>query len=236
MEGWREEQLHALLTLADEQELFDVLTRLAHGLGFEYCAYGLRTPLPASRPRVVLLNNYPTEWQSRYQEMGYLSIDPTVVHGMRSSLPLLWTDDTFASARALWEDAHSFGLRYGWAQSSRDASGVGGLLTLARSDGPLTEQELRTKAPRMIWLTQLAHIGMSRCITPKLLPDVSPHLTDRELTVLRWTADGKTSSDIAEILNISERTVNFHINNAVEKLGTANKLAAAVKAAVLGML
>jgi len=54
--------------------------------------------------------------------------------------------------------------------------------------------------------------------------------------VLRWTADGKTSSEISCILNIAERTVNFHINNVVAKLNAANKTSAAIKAAMLGLL
>ena len=236
MDGWQEDQLHSLLTIDDKQELFDKLTSIARDLGFDYCAYGLRAPVPISRPRIIMLNNYPLDWQARYQEKGYLAIDPTVNHGMRSSLPLLWTDEIFTSARELWEGARSFGLHFGWAQSSHDAQGIGGLLTLARSDEPLTDTELLDKAAKMSWLTQIAHVGMSRCLGSRLLPETEIHLTDRELTVLRWTADGKTSGEVSTILGISERTVNFHINNAVEKLGTVNKLAAAVKAAVLGML
>ena len=61
-------------------------------------------------------------------------------------------------------------------------------------------------------------------------------LTDREIEVLRWTADGKTASEIADILNISERTANFHIANAITKLNAPNKTAAVVRAGMLGML
>ena len=77
---------------------------------------------------------------------------------------------------------------------------------------------------------------MSRCLTTKLLPEGEIRLTERERTVLRWTGDGKTASEISIIMRISESTVNFHVRNAMAKLGTANKLAATVKAAMLGML
>jgi len=236
MESWQEEQLQALLAIQCEHELFEALATVAHDLGFEYCAYGLRMPLPVSRPKVVMFNNYPTPWQARYREQNYLAVDPTVCHGMRSLIPIIWSDEVFAAAHALWEEARSFGLQVGWAQSSRDANGVGGMLTLARSGEPLTNVELRDKGLKMTWLTQVAHLGMSQCLTAKLLPEGEIQLTDREVAVLHWTADGKTSGEIADILRISERTVNFHINNAVSKLGTANKLAATVKAAMLGML
>ncbi|MDF0522996.1 helix-turn-helix transcriptional regulator [Bradyrhizobium yuanmingense] len=35
---------------------------------------------------------------------------------------------------------------------------------------------------------------------------------------------GKSSWEIAKILNISENTVNFHLKNAIRKLGTTNRM------------
>jgi LuxR family transcriptional regulator len=86
------------------------------------------------------------------------------------------------------------------------------------------------------WLTQVAHMAMSHIIVPKLLPELSTDLSSREISVLRWTAEGKTAGEISDILAISERTVNFHINNTMVKLNAANKTAAAIRAAVLGLL
>lgn len=77
---------------------------------------------------------------------------------------------------------------------------------------------------------------MSRLLVPKMLPETSVQLSSREVEVLQWTGDGKTSAEVSEILNISERTVNFHIGNAMTKLNAANKTAAVVRAAILGML
>ncbi len=61
-------------------------------------------------------------------------------------------------------------------------------------------------------------------------------LTERELQVLTCVARGKSSSDIATILGISERTVNFHLDNAMRKAGVATRVQAAVKCAMLGMI
>lgn len=63
-----------------------------------------------------------------------------------------------------------------------------------------------------------------------------PQLTVREIEVLRWTADGKSAQDIANILSLSKATVDFHVRNAVAKLQVPNKTAAAVRATVLGIL
>lgn len=236
MKPWQETQLQALQTSDSEHQLFQTVTSLATELGFDYCAYGLRLALPLNKPKIVKISNYPMAWQTQYQTKNYCAVDPTVKHALRSPLPILWSDDLFASAAEFWEEARSFGLCHGWAYPIRDAHGVIGMLTLARSNQPLTETELAAKAFKMAWLTQNAHIALSRRLLPKLLPEADTQLSNREIAVLRWTADGKTAGEIASIMKITERTVNFHISNAATKLNAANKTAAAVKAAMLGFL
>jgi DNA-binding NarL/FixJ family response regulator len=56
-------------------------------------------------------------------------------------------------------------------------------------------------------------------------------LNDREVQSLTWSARGKTSTEIAVILGLSKRTVDFHIENACRKLNVATRIEAAVKAA-----
>src|ERR1700693_5852973 len=56
-------------------------------------------------------------------------------------------------------------------------------------------------------------------------------LSDRELECLTWSARGKTSPEIAVILNISKRTVNFHIENACRKLNVSTRTEAVARAA-----
>ena len=52
-------------------------------------------------------------------------------------------------------------------------------------------------------------------------------LTPREGDVLRWIAAGKANRDISDILNISARTVNKHLEQIYIKLGVENRAAAA---------
>lgn len=61
-------------------------------------------------------------------------------------------------------------------------------------------------------------------------------LSDREAETLAWSARGKTSGEIAGILGLSKRTVDFHIENARAKLGVATRIEAAVKAATGGII
>jgi DNA-binding CsgD family transcriptional regulator len=61
-------------------------------------------------------------------------------------------------------------------------------------------------------------------------------LTEREIEALTWVAKGKSSADIAVLMNISERTVNFHVNNVIHKLGVATRVQAAIRCALLGLI
>lgn len=58
-------------------------------------------------------------------------------------------------------------------------------------------------------------------------------LTPRETEVLSWLAKGKTNRDIADILGMSHRTVNKHLEHVFEKLGVETRSAAA---AIAGQL
>jgi DNA-binding response OmpR family regulator len=69
--------------------------------------------------------------------------------------------------------------------------------------------------------------GVARTeLWPKLIA-----LNDREVETLTWAARGKTSTEIAQILGLTKRTVDFHIDNARTKLGAATRTEAVIKAA-----
>jgi len=56
-------------------------------------------------------------------------------------------------------------------------------------------------------------------------------LNDREIEALTWAARGKTSAEIASILGLSKRTVDFHLDNARAKINAATRTEAVIKAA-----
>ena len=77
---------------------------------------------------------------------------------------------------------------------------------------------------------RLSRTSPGRPVPPKV------SLTEREIEALAWSAQGKSSTDIAVLMSVSERTVNFHITNAMRKLGVATRIQAAVKASIAGLI
>jgi len=53
-------------------------------------------------------------------------------------------------------------------------------------------------------------------------------LTVQETACLRWCKEGKTNWEIGLILDISAKTVEFHLANTMRKLGAANRMTAVV--------
>lgn len=228
------DKVAAIQSATTIQTLLEVIEEITKEIGFEYFSYGHRSHTPLSAPKLDLINNYPDNWQNTYKEKRYFEQDPTIIHALRSTSPLIWDDETFTGSRTLQEDASQFGIDYGWSQATRSTSGVS-MLTLVRAQEPMSDSEIQSNAPSLMWLTHVINEAIEKFIDTNLeLSEVI--LTSRESEVIRWTADGKTSYEISVILGISERTVNFHLNNVMVKLKSHNKISATVKAMALSLI
>jgi LuxR family transcriptional regulator len=148
---------------------------------------------------------------------------------------MLWADPTFACFPQLHKDACEHGVRHGVSLAVHDTCGQVSMVSLIRRERVLGADEFCLKAGQCLLLVNMLHQRLGGHLFNAL--DSSPsHLSSRELEMLRWSAQGKTAGDIGAILSLSERTVNFHINNAVKKLGMNNKISAVVHVAQTGML
>jgi len=78
-----------------------------------------------------------------------------------------------------------------------------------------------------------AHLRVARQLNEAMLVQQTDNealrenpLTQREMVVLEWVAHGKTNRDIGDILSMSPRTVNKHLEHIYEKLGVETRTAA----------
>jgi len=68
------------------------------------------------------------------------------------------------------------------------------------------------------------------------LPDKEPHLTHREVEILRCAGEGKTGKETASVLMLSRRTVQNHISNIYQKFGIRNMVGVLKLAVSKGIL
>ncbi|WP_244122295.1 autoinducer binding domain-containing protein [Burkholderia latens] len=236
MHAWREKYLNGYTAAKSGADVFLEFSADVRALGFEHCSFGLRVPLPISKPQFMLQSNYPQTWVERYVSRNYFAVDPTVRHGLSQMSPLIWRADSQTQCVEFWEEADQHGLRHGWCMPSVSRTGAIGLVTMVRSGEPIDERELAEKGYQMSWLASTANYAMSMHLLPQFVPEYAVELTARERETLQWSAAGKTYAEIGKIMHVDERTVKFHLVNAMRKLNAANKTEAAVKATMLGLL
>ncbi len=78
-------------------------------------------------------------------------------------------------------------------------------------------------------LAEIVHVRLAR--SPRSASDGGGVvLSEREVACLTWSARGRTSAEIAQILGLRRRTIDFHIETARRKLNVATRIEAVVKA------
>jgi DNA-binding CsgD family transcriptional regulator len=197
---------------------------------------------PTLPPDLIYLTNLDPRWTTHYLENGYAQIDPVVRACTALRLPLVWDKSFKSNSRSQLEDvmmrdAWDFGLKKGLTIPIHGPEGEFALVSLnseiADTEFARTAASARFAAQTLAYYFHDAVQTSFRDIvqTPPPVP-----LTDREVEILKWTVAGKTAWEIGAILKISERTVNFHIQNVMEKFGVHNKTHAAAKAVNLGLI
>ncbi|MFD2641555.1 autoinducer binding domain-containing protein [Pseudomonas japonica] len=220
--------LHVLAREVSPHLRFATLHDLVVQLGFDFFGFSCWTSFD---PRPLLWSTWPVGWNQNYRSRHYIEVDPRIDHCRRSILPIAWNEEFFRCAPGLWDDAQAFGLCHGWSQGSH-SDGVFSILDVARHTGPIGAEEWYEKAGQVLLLCNLIHMNQVEELKRKI---AALSLTCREIEVLRWSAIGKTAEEVADILHLSESTVNFHTRNAIVKLGVQNKVAAIARAAQLGL-
>jgi len=234
MNTWQEELLDGSEDDLCEHAAFNKIEAAAQALGFEQCAFALQLPSWSGGNRALVLNNYPALQWRRYLSREFLQPDPLDSPGYCKLDPIVWSEKILRATHAVREEARVAGQSVGWLQSSAISLGLAGILTLSRSDEMLSRKALASRADDLRWLVRVSHITLCGIFVSR--PKEAVSLTRREIDVLQWSAEGKTTGEVAQIMALSENTIKFHIKKSTEKLGSANKTAAVVRAVRIGLL
>jgi DNA-binding CsgD family transcriptional regulator len=179
--------------------------------------------------------NYPTQWLAEYRRLELAKVDPAAKMLFRTDRLIVWADlrrqHKAKDDRRFFDMAGQFGLHDGFSFGARFASRSNASFFTCEGDG-LTGH--RRHVAIVEYLLPHLHAALSK-VHLGLLKEM-PVLTEREREVLRWTQYGKTNAEIALQMNVSGRTVKFHIENAIRKLQANNRTQATAIALAQGLI
>ena len=234
------EALQCFAVARNIDEIRDLCDSFVRQLGFDTFVYALRFPAQFSESRLIIITSYPDAWIDHYFENDYSSADPVMDHCKKHVTPFAWHDIAKGSsntAEKVMSEAAEFGLRNGVTVPVHAPHGELGIFSMALNRNNKSALEVTDHAlPFVQLLASYLHESLRRVSDFGGAGDEKNILSDRERECLRWVADGKTSWEISVLLNVSERTVNFHLKNAAVKLDVFNRQHAVVKAVLKGLI
>lgn len=230
----------SLLNCTSVEELHTNALAITREMGFENFLYGVQVNTSLTRPYRFILSCYPEAWRKHYDDEGYASIDPTVLHCARTSIPIIWKNEVFKGRKEarVRSEAKDCGLVSGASFSVHGGRGEAAMLSLATSrESREAQDDILAMMSQAQLLTCYLHEAVQRVVLSKGPPPLKKiNLTEREKECLLWAAEGKTGWEIANIVSISERTVTFHLQNASQKLGVVNRRQAISRALSMGLI
>lgn len=213
------------------------VTKRIRELGYDgFFARRYRSGHPLEHTPCAASNNHP-----RLNASGISAFDRSAKWLVRLNAPLEWDakllEEQTASPRELEYigSAHKLGLSGGLSVAMRMAERVTYVWEIARTAPAECALDYESKA------AICGHLFLVSCMlqsnsSPKHDVSQGTHLTPREIEILEWCKEGKTYADIASILGISSKTIDYHMSKIMRKLGVHDKVAAIIAATRTGLI
>ena len=240
----REWTLATVIAAADavtsEYDALKLLRALAHAHGFaRFMVAKIAGPNDRRLADLVRLTNWPGELIAAYDAAELLATSRVSNEIKGTPLPVWWdlretpahgSGDEAERARAMFmRHAMPAHLAFTVADGCGTRTAVSFSGARDRPDGHATA---RLHAAALYTNERLRTVASPSHATPSR----APTLTARQRDVLEWTARGKTTPEIAIILDLSPHTVDHYAHAAMERLGAVNRTQAVAEAVRLRLI
>jgi DNA-binding CsgD family transcriptional regulator len=178
--------------------------------------------------------SYPLEWLTIYRKNMFHKKDPIALENFSNFKLQYWADTykKYEIDKEFYNTSQDFKLINGYATGITNQFRTEGcLLSFAGDlkDHPRHVYILNNLSPHL-------HSAFKRALFIEDKHKSLLRISIREKEVLCWVSQGKTTWDISQILEISERTVKFHVNNIMIKLDAVSRPQAVAIALTKGMI
>lgn len=231
-----EDYIAKTLKAQSTDELSHAYSKAIEAEGYENC---ILTSIRNQEVRHVAWFEFPDGYVDAYFENRWEKIDPILDCSLRAPRPFFWNQ--VVQERKLSSAQHTFmnecrelGVHSGIVFPMHGPGERLEIMSISRRADDSSDPGRLGVLHAMSVQTWSRYLELSETAT--FVQDEDIRLTPRELEILRWCKDGKTYSEISEILSISSKTVEFHMGNLMDKLRASNKISAIVIAIQRGVL
>ena len=233
-------------------DLFDLIKEMENPLQadvfFEAMkdAYGLENILYnhvngaiRNKDNCFLVGLYPPAWIDHYFQSGYFQHDPVAQLGMTRKSPFDWGEipKETREARKIFAEWNDNG--YGNQGLTIPLTSPAGETATLNLSSNMSDADWQALKPYLLHdlsiLGELYHHSASHKME-QVGQIEALRLSDRELECLKWAASGKSIWETSVILNIAERNVRYHLDQARRKLRCTTKIQAVARAVALGLI
>jgi DNA-binding CsgD family transcriptional regulator len=183
--------------------------------------------------------DFPDKYAETYVAQNWQAADPVLACSLVARRPFNWehvqSKPTISNtARKVMDDCQSLGVHSGIVFPIYGKGAECEVVSISKREKTSTD-------PNRIPLLHAICTQVWCKFLNLTLPDdefgiIETLLTPRERETLQWTKSGKSNQQISEIMQISERTVQHHITQVMQKLGVSNRVSAVVVAIQRGVI
>lgn len=220
------------------EELFSYLCTAVGYFGISSAAYFLVNDHQSLnlKGNTCVVSSYPKKWMNYYVQNNLLRHDPLLHRCFSTSNAFSWRQlnaPNLPKPSAHFVDAiYNFGILDAVGIPIHGPNSELACIGLAASSKIDPDPNFLGKVQALG--TQF-HIAFGRMAgKPSVFSPLD--LTERERDILMWSAEGKSTYSIGEILSISENTVKYHLKNIYRKLNVTDRIQAVIKAIFLGLI
>lgn len=191
------------------------------------------------RPLDIICSEFPDGYLAQYHAEKWHQVDPVLRHSRIAKHPFLWRDVVDPSRQSREEQrffsaCDVIGVRAGVTMPFHNPDGRTHVVSVSLRKGAKPDEKRIPYIYALAAQTWIRHCALAGQLGE---PQVEPiRLTNRERECLSWAKEGKTNWEISQILSLAERTVEFHVGNAMRKLNASNRVTAIVIAIQEGLI
>lgn len=222
-----------------EEELILLFERAILVLGFDKFVYSRMRGSFSSENTVHhgVARSYPEEWMRHYSKNNYLDHDPTYRQALSQKSPFTWKKllkevPLTKKEILVLHEAEEVGLKSGVSLSVHGPHGEVLGFGFASTDN--NEAPNRNQLSVLYALANQFHLAYSNFQPKTCINRIK--LSDKQRQLMQWMAAGKSRGVAAEIMGISDATVDDHLKSVFKKLNCNHHTTAVLKAIQLGLI